>query len=133
MADVIKKVDRGIAPTERTQNFTQADASAGDLILVQDSLGKPAKTMIIDAVAAMSVRFNVRRTIFPPPPFSDGITDGGLATQREFNLSDPRVVEDDTGALVTIGAGESFSLDNDIPVRDIKVVSAAGSFDIFVA
>ena len=48
------------------------------------------------------------------------------------NLALGRVVEDTTGALVTIGAGETFELDNDLPVKDIKLVTLGGAFDIFV-
>jgi hypothetical protein len=133
MADVIKSVDRGIPATERSQTFSESDAGAGDLILVQDSLGKPAKTMTIDAAAAMTVRFNVRRVIFPRPDLNDGFSNSPNGDIRRFNLSKPQVVEDTTMALVSIGAGESFALDNDMPVRDIKIESAAGAFDIFVA
>jgi hypothetical protein len=128
MSNITKKVDRGIAETQRSQVFTQADASAGDILLVQDSLGKPAKTVHIDAVAAMTVRFNVLRTIYPYLPDA-----GGAIQNPRFDLANGQSVEDTSQAVLSIAAGETFSLDNNIAVTDIKIVTAAGSFEVFVA
>jgi hypothetical protein len=131
MANVTKKVDQNIYVTQRTQNFTQANASAGDIIKVYDSLGKPGRIVTIEAVGAMTVRFNVLRTIYPVRS-PDALTLPNV-TPEYPNLTAGVEIEDSTGALITIGAGETFTLDNDIPVYDIKIVSAAGNFDIFVA
>ena len=129
MADIIKKVDRGISSDQRTQNFTNIDANAGDILKIQESLGRVARHIVIEAGAAMTVRFNVIRIIYPDK------------TREEYdclypgmykNLALGQTVEDTTGALVSIGAGETFELDNDLPVKDIKIESAAGAFDIFV-
>jgi len=130
MANVTKKVDRGVPPGERSQSFTQADISAnGDIIKVQDSLGKVATHVVIEATAAMTVRFNVQRTIFPEKTRAEYDC---LYPGQYQNLAAGVDVEDDTGALVSLAAGESFTLDNDLSIKDIKVVTAAGDFSIFV-
>ncbi len=129
MADIIKKVDRGVSPAQRTQNFTQADANVGDILKVQESLGRVAKHVVIEAGAAMTVRFNVIRTIYPNRTKEEYDC---LYPEMYKNLALGQTVEDTTGALVSISAGESFELDNDLPVKDIKIESAAGVFDIFV-
>tara|TARA_Y100000310_G_C20637956_1_gene792272 strand:- start:654 stop:1052 length:399 start_codon:yes stop_codon:yes gene_type:complete len=131
MADKVKKVDRGVPSAERTQSFTQADAGAGDILKIENSLGKPAKHIVIENTAgagSMTVRFNVIRTIYPNRTKEDYDC---LYPEIYKNLALGQTVEDTTGALVTIGAGETFELDNDLPVKDIKLV-AATSFDIFV-
>ena len=130
MADIIKKVDRGVSPAQRTQNFTQADGGDGDILKIQESLGKVAKHVVIEAgTGAMTVRFNVIRTIYPNRTKEDYDC---LYPEIYKNLALGQTIEDTTGALVSIGAGETFELDNDLPVKDIKIESAAGTFDIFV-
>jgi hypothetical protein len=129
MADIIKKVDRGISSDQRTQNFTNTDADPGDILKIQESLGRVAKHIVIEAAAAMTVRFNVIRTIYPNRTKEDYDC---LYPEMYKNLALGQTTEDTTGALVSIGAGETFELDNDLPVKDIKIESAAGAFDIFV-
>lgn len=129
MANITKKVDRGVPPGERSQSFTQAEVSAADIIKVQDSLGKAATHVVIEAVAAMTVRFNVQRTIFPEKTHAEYDC---LYPGQYQNLAAGIDVEDDTGALVSLAAGESFTLDNDLSIKDIKIVSAAGNFTVFV-
>ena len=129
MADIIKKVDRGISSDQRTQNFTNTDANPGDILKIQDSVGRVAKHIVIEAAAAMTVRFNVIRTIYTNRTKEDYDC---LYPEMYKNLALGQTVEDTTGALVSIGAGETFELDNDLPVKDIKIESAAGAFDIFV-
>lgn len=129
MADIIKKVDRGISSEQRTQNFTNTDANAGDILKIQESLGRTAKHVVIEAIGAMTVRFNVVRTIYPNKTKEEYDC---LYPEMYKNLALGQTIEDTTGALVSIGANESFELDNDLPVKDIKIVTAAGAFDIFV-
>lgn len=130
MSDIIKKVDRGVASAERTQSFTEADAGTGDILKIQESLGRVARHIVLEAGSAeLTIRFNVVRTIYPD------------RTREEYdnpypemykNLALGQTVEDTTGALVTINAGDTFELDNDLPVKDIKLVAATGTFTIFV-
>ena len=129
MANITKKVDRGIPSGERSQNFTQADVSAGDTIKVQDSLGKVATHVVVEATAAMTIRFNVQRTIFPERTHAEYDC---LYPGQYKNLALGQTVEDETGALVSLSTGESFTLDNDLAIKDIKVITADGAFSIFV-
>lgn len=128
MAKVVKRVDRGIAATQSSQVFTQADAGAGDIILVQDSLYKPAQVVHIESVGGMTVRFNVLRTVYPAWPEA-----GGAIQNPRLDLANGQEVEDTSQAVLTIAANETFSLDHDIAVSDIKIVSVAGNFEIYVA
>ena len=130
MSQITKKVDRGVTAAHRTQVFTQADASAGDILLIQTSLGKPARTISIQAVGAMTVRFNVLRTIYPNRDSNAWNSPYGPMTK---NLALGEEVEDTTQSVLTIDANTTFSLQNEIPVQDIKIVSAAGNWEIFVA
>jgi hypothetical protein len=129
MANITKKVDRGIPSGERSQNFTQVDINPGDIIKVQDSLGKVATHVVVEATAAMTIRFNVQRTIFPERTHTEY---DSLYPGQYQNLALGQIIEDETGALVSLAAGESFTLDNDLAIKDIKVVTAAGAFNIFV-
>ena len=51
MSDITKLVDRGVPPNMRTQTFTQATVSVGDIILVKASLGHAARSVVITAAA----------------------------------------------------------------------------------
>jgi hypothetical protein len=132
MAQITKKVDMNVYPTQRSQTFTQADAGAGDIILVQTSLGKPARILSIEAASTMTIRLNVLRTVYPARTQADGLVLPGVSPELP-NLTKGVEVEDVTGALVTISANETFTLDNDMPVYDVKIVSAAGNYEMFVA
>lgn len=131
MAEITKLVDKNKPANQRSQVFTQADAGTGDIILVQNSLGKAAHVCIIEAVGAMTVRFNVLRTIYPDRDQSDGLFIPGI-TAGTPNLAKGVSVVDTSSAVITIAANSTFSLDNDLPVIDIQLVSAGGNFEIFV-
>src|SRR3989304_7424686 len=128
MAKVIKRVDRGVAETQRSQVFTQADAGAGAIILVQYSLYKPAQVIHVESDGGMTVKFNVLRMVYPAWPEA-----GGAIQNPRMDLANGQEVEDESMAVVTIGAGETFSLDHDLAVSDIKIVTVTGDFEIFVA
>ena len=129
MADIIKKVDRGIPSGERSQSFTQADAVANDIIKVEDSLGKAATHVVVEAVDTLDIKFNVKRTVFPERTHDEYDC---LYPGQYKNLAKGVEVTDDTGALVSLSAGETFTLDNDLSVKDIKIVNTGGAFNIFV-
>lgn len=129
MAQITKKVDRTVPAQLRTQVFTQADAVQGDILLIEDSLGRVAKTVQIQAIAVLGVAFNVLHTIYPPRnPYGDGYPFGmygsppGSGLQYEAN-----------NASITLDAGETLTLDKDIPIKDIKLNTVSGNFEIFVA
>lgn len=129
MADITKKVDRGIPSTKRYQLFTQADASTGDVILVEDSLGQPAQKVSIEAIADMTVRFNVYQTVYPKRIFNEGFvqTYPGLD-----NISRGTLIQSDSNAVISISADETLVLSNELVISDIEIVSAAGDFNILV-
>lgn len=130
MANVIKQVDRNIPSQMRTQTFTQADAAVSDVILVKDSLGKAASHLEITAVAAMSVRLNVRHVVYPRRGLNSGMADMGIVGP---NVSDGREYLDRSQDPIAIGVGETLTLDQDVAVEDIEIVSAAGNFSILVS
>lgn len=130
MADITKKVDRGIFPTSRTQNFTEADAGAGDVLMVEQSLGHVARHVVIETDALLELRLNVYRKAYPRrAPFGDGLTD----IDHLPNVAAGVDITDDTGALISIEGGTTYELDNDVPVRDIQLLAVSGNFDIFVS
>ena len=132
MSDIIKKVDRGVPSAQRTQNFTEVDAAAdGDILKIEESLGRVAMHVVIEnkTGGAMTVKFNVIRTVFPNRTKEDY---DNPYPEMYKNLALGQVVEDTTGALVTINPTETFELDNDLPVKDIKLVTVSTTFDIFV-
>jgi hypothetical protein len=131
MADITKKVDRSVAPTMRSQTFTNSDADEGDVILVEDSLGHKASHVSIEATDTMVVRFNVYRKIFAKRTNVDGLWDG-----NSLNLTRGGRIKSDldaTEATVEIASGSSFELDEDLPVADIELVTVSGVFEIFVS
>lgn len=123
MADVTKKVDRNVPVSERAVYFDQTDGGTGDVLMIKDSLGKAASRVLIEAAATLQVRLNVYHTIFPMRETNDGFP-------GEKNVSLGQQIKDNTGATFTIAADESLEFDKDIPVSDIEIISAAGSFTI---
>lgn len=126
MADITKKVDRGIPPTTRTQNFTQNDAVEGDILMIRESLGRPARKVLIEADADMAVRFNVYRKIYP---FRDG-RDLTNTDHLPLLLSGVQI-QSDEGALISLASDETFEMES-LPISDIELVTISGSFDILV-
>lgn len=127
MAQIVKRVDRGIWPTQRSQSFTQADAGAGDIILVQESLGQPAQHLTVEAAAAMDLRLNVLRKVYPALPDA-----GGAIQNPRLDLENGQEVEDTTTALFHLDANETLVLNKEISITDIKLVSVGGNFEIYV-
>lgn len=130
MSQIKKKVNRLIPVRQRSQIFTNADATQGDIILVKDSLGKTAATIQIEADALMQVRFNVLHTMYPPRDQSRGWmlgTDPGIFVASGIEVTDTSMDP------VTIAANETFTLDHDLSVNDIQLVTVSGVFEIFVS
>lgn len=125
MADVTKPVNRIIPPNQRTQIFTDADAGAGDVILVKESLGRPAKKVLIETTANLSLRFNVYHKVYPQRDGRDLMDTAHLP-----NLTLGGTVKDDTGALISLEADETFEMDGSYAVNDIELVTVSGNFAI---
>jgi hypothetical protein len=129
MSNITKPVDRGIPSTLRTVQFTQADGGAGDVLMVQDSLGRNGKHVIIDADADISIRLNVYHTVYPTRESSDGLSQwAGF-----HNVALGQTYQNGNGAVYSVPGGESLVLDDDLPVRDIELVTVSGNFTITVS
>jgi predicted hydrocarbon binding protein len=130
MSDITKKVHRLVPINERSQTFTQADASAGDVIMVKDSLGRPARKVLIEAGDTMSVRFNVYQNIFPLR--EHWMDDFGAWNPGQRNLALGSRVKDNEGVSISIEADGTLELDKDIPVSDIELLTVSGEFTVTV-
>ena len=53
MAKVSKPVDKLVPATERTQVFTDADASSGDILDLMATLHRPAKKIVIETTGGI--------------------------------------------------------------------------------
>lgn len=130
MSDVVKKVARLVPPNERSQVFDQTEVSAGDIILVKESLGKPASRVLIEAVGAMTLRFNVYHTVYASR--QPGEDHWAYWSGEIRNLARGTQVENNEGVTHSVAANSTFELQDDIPVSDIKVLTAGGNFIITV-
>ena len=83
----------------------------------------------IEAVGAMTVRFNVYQTVFP---LHDQSEDIHVWAPGRKNLAGGIQVKDNESVSIAVGAGDILELDKDIPVRDIEIISAAGNFTVTV-
>jgi hypothetical protein len=130
MSKITKKVNRGLPPNSRTQNFTQADAGADDVLMIEDSLGHCARNVTIETDAELQIRFNVYHTIFPKRSQYDSPADfyGGLEV-----LSSGQEYKDETMGIVSLEADSIYEINGDFPVRDIELLTVSGNFDIFVS
>lgn len=140
MADIVKKVDRNVPVLARSQRFTNADASTGDVLMVADSLGYPASHITIEVTTGpIRVKFNVWQTVFQKWRSTDqGFmygTEGFVNTtsgHRYMTNTASGLGANPQGA-VDIEAGQTFSLDRELAVSDIQIVMASGQWDCFVS
>ena len=130
MADVIKKVDRLVPTNERSQVFKSTDGGAGTVFLIEDSLGRPARRVLIEAAAAMTIRFNVYQMVYGTRKYTDDHWNQWNGEIR--NLAQGTRIKDNTTVIHAIAADATFEIDGDIPVKDIEIVTAAGTFTITV-
>lgn len=132
MAEIIKRVSNALPSPYRSQNFTQEDAVAGDILDIKTSLGRPAKNCTIeidDTGDGMSVRLNVKRTTYPRIPRREGL----MYVDHLPYLVSGEDYTDETVALVNIEAGSTYTWETGPAVSDIQIVTASGHFDIFVS
>lgn len=130
MADIIKKIDRGIPVTQRTQNFTQVDANEGDVLMISSSLGHCASNLTIEADATLEVRLNVYHKVYPRRTGNDG-TEGGFG---DLNISSGHRYKSEEGAIITVEAGSVYSMENELSITDLELVTASGvNFNIYVS
>lgn len=127
MADITKPVDRGIPIQGRTQSFTQDDAGAGDVLMIEDSLGRSARVLTIDSAGGMAIRVNVYHMVAPPRVGNDLMYTEGMP-----NLAFAERVKNDSQALINIGADETLVIDEGLTIRDMEIVTCSGLFEILV-
>jgi len=130
MAERTKICDRNLESPYRSVNWTEADSDEGDVLLVRESLGRPASncTIEVDSVGdGMSVRFNVKRTIYPRIPRREGF----MYVDHLPYLPSGEDYTDTTVALVNIEAGSTYSFETGPAVRDVQIVSASGHWDMW--
>jgi len=136
VADIVKKIDRLIPPTERTMLFDQTEISEGDILMVRESMGRPARSVVIDAVAELNVSFNVYHTVFPNrqgPASGINMADPLMHTDHLPNLAQGiRMDRSVTVAGIWIEAGESFEMDGSFATRDIKFNAVSGNFTVLL-
>lgn len=136
MTDITKKVNRAIPVLQRAQNFTNADSNtAGDVLMVADSLGYPASHVVIEASnGPLKVRFNVYQTIYPRRPYDELLRDdlpnisSGVLTNTFSGL-----VSNNSAGVVNVEGGTTFILDKALAVSDIMLITVSGNYDILVS
>ena len=135
MTDITKKANRGIPVLQRSQNFTNADASQGDILMVHDSLGYPASHVVIEASnGPIKVRFNVYQTLYPNRPLDALLRDDlpNISSGVLLNTSSGVLTNTDR-AFINVEAGTTYTLSKVLAVSDIQLDVVSGNFDIFVA
>lgn len=129
MANVQKKISRGIHTLQRSVQFDQSEVSQGDHILVEESLGRPAKHLQVEASGGyLQFRLNERQTIFPRRP-----NDDLQFTQHLPNLASGVTYLQSGTAIITVEDGTTYSMDNEMPISDIHLITIAGQFDMYLA
>jgi hypothetical protein len=108
--------------------FTQADAGSGDILMVKDSLGRPAKKVSIDATADVTVKFNTVHSLYPLRQPGDGFSEPDTG-YRHLGNAQEYIASGEIDSYV-LTAGETLDLDGDFPVEDIMLVSGATDFTI---
>lgn len=140
MANVTKKVDRNVPVLARSQSFTNADAAQGDVLKVADSLGYPASHVTIETQGgSLKVVFNVWQTTYKKwsrhdQGFMYG-TEGfwNLTSGVSYMTNTLSGVGANPPGAVTVEANTTYSMDRELAVNDIQLVSVSGLFDIFVS
>lgn len=130
MSEISKPVDRNLPSPYRTVSFTQEDCSADDILLIKESLGRPAKNCTIevdDTGDGMSVRFNVKRTVYPRIPRREGFM---YVSHLPYLVSGVDYT-DSSVALVNIEAGSTYEWETGPAIQDVEIVSASGHYDLW--
>lgn len=125
MSNIVKPVDRNIPTFDRVQVFSNADTSAGDVILVQESLGRAAKSVTITCTAALVIKLNTLQKLYPRREH------GGMMYPEAFPNVSLGVDYVADSPDISISPDTTTILDG--PIKDITVVSAGGDFTFIVS
>lgn len=134
MADITQLIDRGIPSAERYMKLTDSGVSSGDIIRVEDSLGRPAKHLTIETTAGcdLKVKINgkfkkaVRRQY--PGEHPSYFVEYGLQDKNDFREYDANL------EFIQIGdssAAATFSF-NEKTIRNMEVQFTTGEFEIIL-
>ena len=124
MAVVTTKVDPSVPYLDRSCSWTDSDFSAADVVDVENSLGRPASHLEIDAAAdaAVTVRINSYHRDYALHPDAKRL---GFSAP-DLSSDGLRTWTDENAFTIVIGNGESTA--QDIMVKNIEIVSlTAGS------
>jgi len=139
MASITKRVNRGIEGNKRYQYWASSETDdaggaigTGDVFMIEDSLGRPANTIMIrtTGITSLSIRFNSKMVTYPKRTHED---DGIWPTP---DLANPATWYDSSMTAIPISANSVWALDNTLPISDITIVeytAGSGSFTLFVA
>jgi len=127
MADITKLLNRIIPPQARTLTVSGSDVSSGDVFMVEESMGRPASKIFVDAEDYVALRLNVYHMVFPRRDGRDLMTTAHLP-----NLALGGRIKDGTMALVELAPGETFELD-ETPISDIEFHTVSGNFTLLLA
>ena len=127
MAKFVKKVDRLVPSTERSQVFTSADISTGDIIDIAGSIGKAASEVRITTAGSSNLTFrkNVIQTIFPSrgnDKFGGPIHGPNINTALGVEKIDDTMVAE-TADSDTILKG---------PIKDLELTWSTGTWSLVV-
>ena len=130
MSLITKKVNRGVPPPLRTQNFSNSDAVQGDVLMVKDSLGHEATHCSIRCEDAdMRLRFNCYHTVYPRIPEREGLVFGSF---YPYLVSGQTYIDDST-AFLDVEAATTVTFDDEFAISDIYLMTVSGHFNIMVA
>ena len=137
MATITKRVDRGIESGKRYQYWLSSEnaddatvIAAGDIFMIEDSLGKPAKYLYIETTVGcnLTIRLNSQITRYRTK-------DEYLNWPVQYpELASPQITTDSSMAALVMGADEVWEIKGSLAISDIQIVSwSAGSFEVMVS
>jgi hypothetical protein len=126
VADKKILVDRAIPPNERTVRFDQTSASAGDVLMVDESLGRPGADLLVDTDAELTFRINVYHTLY-----TRRTNDFFMMTDHMDNVGSGVRMKSDSNALIELEASETLSHQG--PIKDIELVTVSGNWDMLIS
>jgi hypothetical protein len=109
--------------------WTAAELNNGDIIGVEESLGRAANQLTIESLGGQTVlRFNVCEKIYGTQQgYNDWLQNAGFYT-RPYLIDEVEKTKDD----IIIETGATSFWDNEMLIRDIKIISKAPGLKILV-
>lgn len=107
-----------------------SEVSNGDILGIEDSLGRPANQLTIESIGGQStIRLNVCQKIFGnQSSYNSWIPDAAFFTHPVM-VDEVEIEKDD----IIIESGATWLWENEYPIRDIKIVTKATNIKILVS